>query len=308
MNKKELKVLAGRSIIESKLPVSTKKQLLSYVLKNSSTVQLESLILDQDILSHVTEDSKKIVHDRFTNYLEKFEKYIVHESAELMLDARELIVSMLEDSVPASDFKKVKDFVLTEASDYQVVSMILENKLPDEASNPEKEKVLFESLSSIFKMPVVPVFTEGVLLEANGEGFFKRAAKYDVGAGAKRAYQGAKAASKEYTPTFYSAAHGAKTVAKVGAYALGALMVYRIGRRVYQKHFSAAARACGGAAEGKTQCMRNAKAKAIDAQISSIRQHLSACNQTSNPDKCRKQISKEIQRLLAQRQRVITKG
>ncbi len=63
MNNK-LKIIAGSIVVESKLGKSAKQQLLNFIQKEVTEVQLKSFILDGEIVV-LDEQSECIVNDRF---------------------------------------------------------------------------------------------------------------------------------------------------------------------------------------------------------------------------------------------------
>jgi len=61
---KQLRIIAGQIIVESKLSKSAKLQLLNFIQKEASDTQVKALLLDGKIVK-LDEQSEKIVNDRF---------------------------------------------------------------------------------------------------------------------------------------------------------------------------------------------------------------------------------------------------
>lgn len=68
-----------------------------------------------------------------------------------------------------------------------------------------------------------------------------------------------------------------------------------LGRAIYNREFSKAARACQeyNGAE-KKDCMKKFKIRGISGKISALRREMGKCSQTSRPDNCRKMFQKYI--------------
>ena len=142
MTNKELKKLAGQNVMESDYSHSAKKQLLNFILSEANDTQLKALILDGDI-ERLDEDAVILVDKRFENIKENDIKDFVYI-------AKEEICEMLGEQKHTPDMlKKMTNFVMTEATDYQVLSMVFEGILPDETSNEEKEISLKETVQNI---------------------------------------------------------------------------------------------------------------------------------------------------------------
>lgn len=66
MNSKDLKIVAGSFITESKLTKESKKQLLNFIQHEACDHQVMALMLDGKI-TKLDEQSKQIVEERFNN-------------------------------------------------------------------------------------------------------------------------------------------------------------------------------------------------------------------------------------------------
>ncbi len=81
----------------------------------------------------------------------------------------------------------------------------------------------------------------------------------------------------------------------VGGLALAALLGYGAAK-IYKNYFSAAAKQCSGAPD-KAACMRKFKQDALRKQIAGLNSSMSACRNSSNPQKCTEGIKARIQKL-----------
>lgn len=75
MNSKDLKIVAGSFITESKLTKESKKQLLNFIQHEACDHQIMALMLDGKI-AKLDEQSKQIVEERFSN---KFNEEVLQE-------------------------------------------------------------------------------------------------------------------------------------------------------------------------------------------------------------------------------------
>jgi len=143
-NKKELKKLAGSAVMESGYSDSAKKQLFNFILNEASDAELKTLILDGEF-ERLDEDAINVINKRFDmvseNELEDF-IYVVKE---------ELCDVLEEQGHDSKMLKQMVNFVINEASNYQILSMFFEGILPDEISNTEKEISLNELAQNIIE-------------------------------------------------------------------------------------------------------------------------------------------------------------
>ena len=61
---KQLRIIAGRIVVETKLSKSAKMQLLNFVKEQASDAQVKALLMDGKIVK-LDEQAEKIVNDRF---------------------------------------------------------------------------------------------------------------------------------------------------------------------------------------------------------------------------------------------------
>ncbi len=157
MTLKDLKLFAGKVIVESKYSDSAKKQLLNFIANEATDHQIKTLILDGNIET-IAEDAKTIVDKRFDNISDKAIIEGIEDTAIFLGIGRETICKYLNtQNQDKNQLKEMKNFVLNEASDYQIMSILMDDILPDEPSNPIAETMLFEGLNMVAGTSFVPL-------------------------------------------------------------------------------------------------------------------------------------------------------
>lgn len=157
MTSKDIKLLAGNIVLESEYSDSAKKQLLNFIANEATDHQIKTLILDGNIET-IAEDAKAIVDKRFDNISDKVIIEGIEDTAIFLGIGRETICKYLNtQNQDKNQLKEMKNFVLNEASDYQIMSVLIDDILPDETSNPIAETVLFEGLNMIAGTSFVPL-------------------------------------------------------------------------------------------------------------------------------------------------------
>lgn len=64
---KQLRLMAGKIIVESKLSKAAKHQLLNFIKEEASDAQVKALLMDGKIVQ-LDEQAEAIVNDRFENF------------------------------------------------------------------------------------------------------------------------------------------------------------------------------------------------------------------------------------------------
>lgn len=147
MTSKDIKMLAGSIVMESNYSDSAKKQLLNFIANEATDHQIKTLILDGNIET-IAEDAKAIVDKRFDLVSESVVSEVVEDTIAFLSIGRDTICEFIESQGYEGDqLKEMKNFIMNEASDYQILSVLTDDILPDEASNPVAEAVLFEGLN-----------------------------------------------------------------------------------------------------------------------------------------------------------------
>lgn len=275
MTKKDLKLMASDIIIESEYPNSTKKELLNF-LKEANEVQIKSLIINGST-EEIEEDAIDIINKRFDILFENMTQENIEETQEFLTIGREVICDILESEIMDQDtFEKTINFVVNEASDYQILSVLMEDKL-----DADKETMLIENLNEFAGTTFILTEKNSEKLMEKSKGFYST--KHNV-----------KIPTKPSIPS--GAKGGLASYGKaVDGLAVATVIAYTA-YKVYKNYFSKAAKACGGASD-KKGCMKQYKNKATQAQISQLRSGISRCSQSKNPAKCKGVIQNKINNL-----------
>jgi len=291
MTKKDLKLMASDIIIESEYPRSTKKQLLNF-LKEADEVKIKSLILDGKV-EEIAEDAIDIVNKRFDIMFENMTQENIEETQEFLTIGREIICkviesqdSLLESKIGDLDtFEKTINFVINEASDYQILSMLMEDKLP-ENDDIDKYTILIENLNELAGTTFV---SEQNINKKEIEEPKKKGLPFNP----------ANLMYLMYLPSGLRSGILAKIKSVlvagggyIGGTAFAALLAY-VAFKVYQSYLSKASISCKDSPDKQT-CMINYKKKAKLLQIQQLQKGISQCVKTKNPDKCRVSIQNKI--------------
>lgn len=88
-----------------------------------------------------------------------------NDSFLFILSARDTLKEMIELS-SSENKDKLKDFIVNEASSYQVMSLLVDGKLPEEANDALAEKVIFSQLKEqlIFNYEIISEFVDSNLI------------------------------------------------------------------------------------------------------------------------------------------------
>lgn len=147
MTSKDLKLLAGEMVLESTYSKSAKKQLFNFIANEANDIQIKSLMIDGK-MSQIAEDAVEIVNERFENMLENGMIEVLEDTLTFMGIARETLCEYLESlGHPEEALNEMINFVLKEATDYQIMSMLMDKGLPEENQNLEEEYKLFEDFN-----------------------------------------------------------------------------------------------------------------------------------------------------------------
>jgi len=287
MTKKDLKLMASDIIIESEYPKSTKKQLLNF-LKEADEVKIKSLILDGKI-EEIAEDAIDIVNKRFDIMFENMTQENIEETQEFLTIGREIICETLESEIDDPKiFEKTINFVINEASDYQILSMLMEDKLP-ENDDIDKYTILIENLNELAGTTFV---SEQNINKKEIEEPKKKGLPFNP----------ANLMYLMYLPSGLRSGILAKIKSVlvagggyIGGTAFASLLAY-VAFKVYQSYLSKAAISCKDSPDKQT-CMMNYKKKAKLLQIQQLQKGISQCIKTKNPDKCRISIQNKINNL-----------
>jgi len=105
------------------------------------------------------------------------------------------------------------------------------------------------------------------------------------------------AAAGGYTLTPAAAAAGGGAAVIIGGAALATLLAYA-SVKTYKRLFGKWAKACAGkSGKEKTACMKEARSKAIQAQVADLQSSLKACADSKDPKKCSKAVAGKLGKL-----------
>lgn len=249
------------------------------------------------------------------------ENYNLQDSLLFDMACRESLCLMIDGS-SVENKKELKRYIKTEAPSYEVLSLIIDEKLPEKKFSIENERALFDRFKtmllvnqptlskivgeSIIKEVISNVDTLSILNEAEAA---PQGAMSGVGNTGVRALVGTTVAmsARQGLMNFFASPASAgvqalltqlaNVLAYMGVGAIVALMAYAA-YKVYKNYMTKAAKACS-AKEGqeKKMCMKEFEINALNAQMTDIRKGLSACAKTKNPDKCREAINKKAMKI-----------
>jgi len=312
MKLNDLKQLTGEVIFESDISSESKKQLLQFILKEADETQLKSLVLDQKIVKNLDEQTQEIVDERFDNLIESINRDILEENFAFLISARQVLCDQIQES---EGIEEAINFIMNEASDYQVISMLTEGILPETYDKKEEDRLFFqlnESLGS-FIFPVIQ--------EATSE---QKAAKKEVKKTLKSTSQktpmkvrfakaganlvggaiGVRVAGKVFKKHMKQGkiqgplkskviqAHGYKLAGKFAG-AVGATLLLAAALKLYHRYLSAAGKACKDS-PNRNMCLRKYKVEALRKQVELLRSKKPVCSKTKNPEKCTRSVDKRI--------------
>lgn len=192
------------------------------------------------------------------------------------------------------DNKELKYFIHNEATNYQIMNIIVNNEIPLEKFNLIKEQKLWDQFQQTLyensNSYVYKLFDEmGPILEFDNSSKPSYADKLfkNINTLKKTATSNLKQGMKAVSNNPMTAA----SIVAVTAFAAN---------KIYKYHLSKAARACKGKPE-KAACMKQYEDKAARMELNKLKAGLSTCAKAKNPENCRKglknKISKSIEKI-----------
>jgi hypothetical protein len=217
---------------------------------------------------------------------------------------------------PQEDFKY---FIQNEASDYQIISIIVDNYIPEEKYDSIAERQLWDKFQNIANENLNLKFYKNIVLEMGpiaeynisscrpvlnfiseigDQPKFARTLFKNLSALKKSSKsalkKGTAAATKLAVDTANKGPLG-KIAVGMSAGAAAALIAFAA-LKIYQNYLSKNARACKGKPD-KTACMKNLKDKAMRMRIQKLRSGLGSCGKAKNPENCKKSLQSKITKL-----------
>jgi len=234
----------------------------------------------------------------------------INDSLLFLKICRDTICEMINEN----DFKY---FIQNEASDYQIISIITTNEIPNEKYNNIKEyqlweqfqELVYENNNSLYKLivemgPIVEyrLSSSKVILNFLREAGDQQAyanSLYDnmktaMKAARSNLKKGAKAATELATDTAKKAATN-KIVVGMTAGAAAAMIAFAAAK-LYQQYLSKAAQTCKGRPD-KVACIKGFKNKGMRMRIEKLRSGMGQCGKAKNSDSCKKSLQSKITKL-----------
>jgi len=203
---------------------------------------------------------------------------------DFLIIAKSVIVSFIPEQKRS---KRVINFFLKEATDYQILSVLVENRIPLKYNSEDEKRLvteLYNQLSSgisylneqglwdrmknfAYAIPTAPLLSPAVnLLKSVGSvsGASAVAAKIGLGSSA------------------------AALTGGIGAIVLASLLVYAAWK-TYQRYFTKAARSCKGiSGKERTKCIIKYKLEGRRKQYTDLVASKHACSKSKSPIKCQR--------------------
>jgi hypothetical protein len=207
--------------------------------------------------------------------------------------SRQVIVAFIPEKKRSS---QLVNFFLEQATDYQILSILIENKIPFKYDSGNEKKLLTELYSQIssgvtylneqdkfekaksvaLAVPTAPLTVPAVELLKS------------IGSVAGASYVAAKLGTLGIGSGAASAASG------IGALVLASLLVYAAWK-TYQRYFSRAARHCKGLkSKTRTKCIIKYKLEGRRRQHDDLVASKSACSKSKTPVKCHRVMDEKI--------------
>lgn len=217
------------------------------------------------------------------------------------------------------DNKELKYFIKNEASDYQIINIIVNDEIPIEKYNLKEEKKQWEIFrhticesSKLFDRmgPIVEYRLSSCkviydhLNEVSGDqgkyiqGLYnnmKSAMKTIKSTAAKGTTAAADLASKTAESPLGKIAVGATAGAAASVIVFAAI-------KAYKDYIGKASQACNGKPD-KVACMKQYKDRALQLRIAKIRSGMSTCNKAKNADACKRSLQKQLDKLQAKEEK-----
>jgi gas vesicle protein len=212
--------------------------------------------------------------------------------------------------------KELNYFIQNEASDYQVMNVIVHGIIPIEKYNLPKEKqlweqfqdLIYENNNNLYKLIVEmgpisqynlssskPFLTELGDQQGYAQDLYNNM-KSAMSSARSTLQKGTKAAAEVATDTAKKASTNKLVIGMTAGAA--ATMIAFAAAKLYQQYLGKAAQACKGKPD-KVACMKRFKEKALQMRIEKLRSGMSTCNKAKNSEGCQKSLQSKITKLQA---------
>jgi hypothetical protein len=223
--------------------------------------------------------------------------FLMTELQEFLKISRYVIL----DSVSLETRKEISNFILKKSTDYQILSLLLETKIPVKYSSKHEKALLTELYRQI-----------SIGYEYLNEQDSKTGVAGAVGMLAPSPITAALAGGSQIVTllkvigaktgaagiaTALHAGGSAALIGGIGSIVLAALLVYAAWK-TYQRFFSPAARACKHLKiKGKTKCIIRFRIHAREKQYADLISARRACDKSKTPIKCKRILEEKIKRV-----------
>jgi hypothetical protein len=139
----KLKLVAADIVFKSNLSKPAKLQMLNFIKEDASVTQIKALLMDGDIVTvdHLSEsiiDARFKKYENFYNHKGEMLSIFMRESQDMtdsilfLLSARTAIHNIVESDKTITNEEKdeMADFIFNEASDYQIMHLLVYNEMP----------------------------------------------------------------------------------------------------------------------------------------------------------------------------------
>lgn len=259
------------------------------------------------------------------------------DSILFLLSARMALKEIVKLS-SVEEKESLNEFIIKEASDYQVISLLVNGELPEEKYNIIEESVLYSKLkeqlilnyNSISEV-VEPKLINNIIFEVDSiyPNYSTSASIMEFISSVQEA--GPKFRSpisttmeqleKAEAPSWWKhdinkgkdttfvlkkwAKKNPDKTKKIGAGILAAIAIYA-GYKIYKRFLSKAAKSCKDLSGAeKTTCINKFKKQALEGQEKELKKGLSACSKSSNPAKCKVIVNNRISKIKAKQAKLV---
>jgi hypothetical protein len=261
--------------------------------------------------------------------------FSINESVQFLLVIRSLMSETTSLSELSKEEKvSLQNYFTNQATDYEIMHLFVKGDIPKNRYDIVEEANLFDEFRSTLKkdLPILSKYVDKKIIESvilkvgpvsdrglssshsvleflitNSntsillEDKVDRWKLRDIGKGKELAKKQIKSVTMLPTKAnFQRAINFFKTSKKgqvVAAAAVVALAVFA-GYKLYQAKFSAAAKACIKLqGPEKSACMKKFKLAAMNDQLAALKQGITACPSSSNPEQCSKTLQNKIRKL-----------
>jgi hypothetical protein len=212
-----------------------------------------------------------------------------------------------------SELNEATKFIMTEASDYQIISMILEGSVPQEYTS-ENEIEIFKKFNSLFETNIIPVYKYIPFLSEQKISEFKSVnVMKDIRQSMPMDVKKRLLAARKAKPSpFIAASKYAKQLKTSGKdlparpmestqniqkspLAVVSIAIYNARKQLEEK-LNRSKSVCDKS-KSKRNCMLRGRVLALRSQSSELQKGISKCSETNNREKCSSLIRNKIRKI-----------